>query len=334
MPMIDDHEVRVSASARDFLLETLCRMLRIRLFEERVAALKSSATLSGAAHLSIGQEAAVVGACMAIRQSDYMTGTHRSHGHPIGKGALLGPLMAELYGKSTGVCGGKGGSMHLADFSVGSLGESGIVGGLIPAAVGAALSARMRGTDQVCLCFFGDGAVNEGVFHESANLASIWRLPVIFFCENNGYAMFTAQASLSAGSSIADRASGYAFPGEAVDGQDVIAVYDATRLAVDRARAGEGPTLIEAHTYRYADHSEFGQMRVPSYRGDDEILRWRERDPIASFVNKMLGSASLSQDEIDAIRAEVEAEVDAAVAFAEKSPEPLPEALLQDVFAS
>lgn len=331
--MIDDHEARAPASDGDFCRETLRRMLRIRLFEERVARLKNSATLAGAAHLSIGQEAAVVGACMAIRRSDYMTGTHRSHGHPIGKGALLGPLMAELYGKSTGVCGGKGGSMHLADFSVGSLGESGIVGGLIPAAVGAALSAKMRGTDQVCLCFFGDGAVNEGVFHESANLASIWRLPVIFFCENNGYAMFTAQASLSAGRSIADRASAYAFPGEAVDGQDVMAVYDATRIAVDRARAGDGPTLIEAHTYRYADHSEFGQMRVPSYRGDDEILQWQERDPIASFVQKMVAAAVLVPDEIDAIRAAIATEVDAAVAFAERGPKPLPEALLQDVFA-
>jgi pyruvate dehydrogenase E1 component alpha subunit len=310
------------------LEEMLRRMLRIRLFEERVAELKDKAVLGGAAHLSIGQEAAIVGACLPLRNDDYMTGTHRSHGHPIGKGAALGPLMAELYGRATGVCKGKGGSMHLADFSVGSLGESGIVGGLIPVATGAGLSARMRGTDQVCLCFFGDGAVNEGVFHESLNLAAVWKLPVIYLCENNRYAMFTPQASTAA-AAVADRAAAYGIPGIAVDGQDALAVHSAMERAVERARTGDGPTLIEARTYRYHDHSEFGRMNVRAYRSEEEIAQWRARDPITIFLDQ---ANALTPAEADRIRSEVEAEVDAAVAFSEASPEPAPEALHEDLF--
>jgi len=310
------------------LEEMLRRMLRVRLFEERVAELKDKAVLAGAAHLSIGQEAAIVGACLPLDNDDYMTGTHRSHGHPIGKGAALGPLMAELYGRATGVCKGKGGSMHLADFSVGSLGESGIVGGLIPVATGAGLSAKMRGTNQVCLCFFGDGAVNEGVFHESLNLAAVWKLPVIYLCENNRYAMFTPQASTAA-AAVADRAPAYGIPGIAVDGQDVLAVHSAVEQAVHRARAGDGPTLIEARTYRYCDHSEFGRMNLPTYRTEDEIAQWRARDPIAIFLDR---ASMLSPGDADRIRSEVAAEVDAAVLFAEASPQPAPEALYEDLF--
>jgi TPP-dependent pyruvate/acetoin dehydrogenase alpha subunit len=203
-----------SPLSRQRLHEMLRRMLRIRLFEERAALLRTR--LPGFLHNSIGQEAEIVGACMALRERDYMTGNHRSHGHPIGMGVALAPLMAELFGKSTGVCGGKGGSMHLAVFSAGSLGESGIVGSLMPVAVGAGLSARLRGTDQVCLCFFGDGAANCGPFHESLNLAAIWKLPVVFLCENNGYATFTPQAQTTAVSNIAQRAAAYDIPGVTV----------------------------------------------------------------------------------------------------------------------
>jgi len=270
---------------------------------------------------------------MALDASDYITGTHRSHGHPIGKGAALGPLMAELFGRRNGVCGGKGGSMHLADFSVGSLGESGIVGGLMPVAVGAALSASMRGTGQVALCFFGDGAVNEGVFHESLNLASVWRLPVIFLCENNAYAMFSRSAETSAVASVSARAAAYAMPGTSVDGQDVEAVYQAVDQAVQRARAGMGPSLVEAMTYRYCDHSEFGGMTIPGYRSDAEVAEWRARDPIEHMGSALLSDGMLSCEDITRLRAEVLAEVEASVAFAEGGADPEPDALFEDVFA-
>src|SRR5690606_7398255 len=251
------------------------RMLRIRLFEERASDIRVEAKLPGVLHNCIGQEAAIVGACMALRADDFLTGNHRSHGHPIGKGVSLAPLMAELFGKRTGVCRGKGGSMHLADFSAGSLGESGIVGSLMPVAVGAGLSARLRGTDQVCLCFFGDGAANCGPFHESLNLASVWRLPVVFLCENNGYASTSAQAETTAIAHIALRAQAYDMPGSIVDGQDVLAVHGSVANAIARARAGSGPTLIEAKTYRYCDHHEAPSSGTrPTYRTETEIASW------------------------------------------------------------
>lgn len=311
--------------------EMLRRMLRIRLFDERAALLR--AQLPGPLHNSIGQEAEMVGACMALRDDDYMTGNHRSHGHPIGKGVALAPLMAELFGKRTGVCSGKGGSMHLAAFSAGSLGESGVVGSLMPIAVGAGLSARLRGTDQVCLCFFGDGAANSGPFHESLNLAAIWNLPVVFLCENNGYALFTAQAQTTAIAHIAQRAAAYSIPGTIVDGQDALAVYDTVSIAVARARAGYGPTLIEAKTYRYCEHAEFIEpLKMPPYRSDAEIASWRSRDPIEILVTRLKTTGDLTTAEFDAITAEVLADVNAAVAFAEGSPAPEPEALFDHVF--
>lgn len=220
-------------------IEGFRRMLRIRGFEQAVTRLINEGEVPGACHSSIGQEAAVVGACMALRQDDYMSGTHRSHGHPIGKGADLKPLMAEILGKATGVCKGRGGSMHLTDTSVGSIGESAIVGGGISLATGAALSAQVRGTDQVALSFFGDGAVNEGAFHESLNMAAVWKLPVIYFCENNRYAAVTAAASTHGQPDVARRAEGYGMPGVIVDGQDFEAVFRATAEAVTRARRGE-----------------------------------------------------------------------------------------------
>ena len=317
--------------SRSTVHEMLRRMLRIRLFEERAALLR--AQLAGFLHNSIGQEAEVVGACMALRADDYMTGNHRSHGHPIAKGVALAPLMAELFGRKTGVCRGKGGSMHLAVFSAGSLGESGIVGSLMPVAVGAGLSARMRGTDRVCLCFFGDGAANCGPFHESLNLAAIWRLPVVFLCENNGYATHTPQRHSTAVADIAQRAVAYDIPGVIVDGQDVLAVYDSVSVAVERARRGEGPTLIEAKTYRYCEHSEApAGVKPPPYRTEAELHAWRARDPIDLFVARLRASGELSDEELAQLRSSVQAEVDDAVAFAERSPPPEPATLLQDVF--
>lgn len=295
--------------------ETYRRMLRIRRFEEALIANQMRG------HLSIGQEGAIVGACMALRDEDFITGTHRSHGHPIGKGAKLAPLMAEMFGKETGICKGRGGSMHLADLSVGIIGESAIVGGGLPLATGAGLSIQVRGTDQVSLCFFGDGASNQGTFGESLNLAAIWKLPVIFFCENNGYAISTSVEKSHGQPDIARRADGYGMPGVIVDGQDVAAVYRETSAAVMRARTGNGPTLIEAKTYRFEEHSRNLVVPIP-YRSADEIEHYRtNRDPIRLFEAVML-DVGHSQAELDTIQAEVRAEVEASIEFARTSPDP------------
>lgn len=319
--------------SKDRLQHMLRRMLRIRLFEEQASSMMANSQLPGFLHNCIGQEAEIVGSCMALRDDDYMTGNHRSHGHPIGKGVALAPLMAELFGKQTGVCRGKGGSMHLAAFSAGSLGESGIVGSLMPVAVGAGLSARLRGTDQVCLCFFGDGAANCGPFHESLNLAAIWKLPVVFLCENNGYAIHTAQMQATAVAHIAHRASAYGIPGVVVDGQDVLAVHDTVSVAVERARTGGGPTLVEAKTYRYCEHSEAGGTpKVPPYRTEAEVAAWRAKDPIEIFLARLHQTRELTPGDCEAIRLEVQDEVDAAVTFARESPAPEPHALFEDVY--
>lgn len=319
--------------SKEQLHEMLRRMLRIRFFEERASNLIADSKLPGVLHNSIGQEATTVGACMAVRDEDYMTGNHRSHGHPIGKGVHLAPLMAELFGKKTGVCRGKGGSMHLAAFSAGSLGESGIVGSLMPVAVGAGLSAKLRGTDQVCLCFFGDGAANCGPFHESLNLAAVWKLPVIFVCENNGYAIFTAMTQTTSIDHVAHRAKAYTIPGVIADGQNVLEMYRTVSTAVARARAGDGPTLIEAKTYRYCEHYEAGGPSAPPvYRSETEVAFWRDRDPIDLFCSYLLSNYQMTSQEINAVRDSVRAEVDSAVTFAEQSPAPEPQALLQDVF--
>ena len=312
-------------------MEMLRRMLRIRLFEERAVTLHAASEIPGPVHTAIGQEGEVVGACMALRDDDYMTGNHRSHGHPIGKGVGLPRLVAELLGKATGVCRGKGGSMHLADFSVGSLGESGIVGGLMPVAVGAGLSARLRGTDQVCLCFFGDGAANCGPFHESLNLAAVWKLPVIFLCENNGYACTAPQARTTSVTDISQRAIAYNMPGVIADGQDVLAVYEIVSTAVARARAGEGPTLVEAKTYRYRDHAEFGGFKL-NYRPDAEVAAWETRDPIEIFSTRLRNTGVLAPGEFEEIRSAIEAEVEEAVLFAKSSATPDSCALFEDVF--
>lgn len=308
--------------------EAYRRMLSIRGFEQAAARQIDNGEIPGAVHSSVGQEAAIVGACMALRDTDYITGTHRSHGHPIGKGAKLAPLMAELMGKATGICKGRGGSMHLADTSVGIISESAIVGGGIPLATGAGLSAHVRGTDQVSLCFFGDGASNEGSFHESINMAALWKLPVIYFCENNLYAATTPLLSSHGQPDIANRAAGYGIPGIIVDGQDLNAVYEVTLTAVERARRGEGPTLIEAKTYRFDEHA-IGLFLPSFYRTTEEVEHYKKhRDPLALYRAVLL-AAGHAESELAAIEASVSALVDEAVEFGRKSPHPDP----TDVYA-
>jgi TPP-dependent pyruvate/acetoin dehydrogenase alpha subunit len=314
-----------------FLLEMQRRMLRIRLFDERASKMVRRGQIPGTVHTSIGQEAQVVGACMALEDDDYMTGNHRSHGHPIGKGSPLGPLMAELVGKATGICKGKGGSLHLADFSVGSLGESGIIGSSIPIATGAGLSSQVLGNDRVALAFFGDGAANQGCLYEALNLAGVWKLPVIYLCENNQYALSTPAHTVTSGR-VADRASGFGIPGVRVeDGQDVMAVYEAVSEAVARARAGEGPTLLEVMTYRYREHSEGLRINV-DYRDEQEREEWLGRDPIALFREVLIGRGVASAEEMDALEAEVAQEVEDAVRFTQESPDPEPEVAFSDLY--
>ena len=308
------------------------RMHRIRTFEDRAEEVHRNGEIPGTCHTSQGQEGEIVGACMALRLDDYMVGNHRSHGHPIGKGAKLDGLMAELLARKTGVCSGKGGSMHLADFSVGSLSETSIVGSGIPVAAGAALGAKMQGLDRVSLCFFGDGASNEGTFHEGINMAASWKLPVIFLCENNGYAVSTPIGTTAAVENIADRAAGYGIPGVVVDGQDVLAVYEVVSEAVRRARAGEGPTLVEAKTYRYLDHAA-NMGRDLGYRTDDEVAQWRAtRDPIALFDKRITTDMGITEAELRQIDDEVLKEVDAALDFARSSPFPDASEAFSDVY--
>ncbi len=308
--------------------EAYRRMYSIRRFDEEGSKLFLAGKIEGAYHSSIGEEAAIVGACMAVQNSDSMTGTHRSHGHPIGKGGELHVLMAELYGKATGVCKGRGGSMHLADGSVGIVSESSIVGGGIPLATGCGLAAKVQGKDDVTLCFFGDGAVNQGVFHESLNMASIWKLPVIYVCENNGYAVMTSIEYSHGQTSVARRADGYGIPGVAVDGQDVAAVYEAAREAVERARRGEGPTLIEAITHRFEEHSVGLVIPGEPYRDAKIVEEYRStRDPLKLFRERLLAEG-MPAAEIEAIEARVNKAVVDAIEFAETSP--YPEALAND----
>lgn len=304
-------------------LEAYRRMLAIRGFDRAASKQNDDGEIPGALHTSIGQEAAIVGACMALRDDDYITGTHRSHGHPIGKGAKLGPLMAELMGKVTGVCKGRGGSMHLADTTVGIIGESGIVGGGFPLATGAALSAHVRGTDQVSLCFFGDGATNEGSFHESLNMASLWKLPAIYFCENNHYAATTPLLKSHGQPSIARRADGYGIPGVVVDGQDLDAVYDAAFTAVARARSGDGPTVIEAMTYRFDEHA-LGVFMPSIYRPAEEVERYKkDRDPLVLYRQALMDAGHTDADLV-AVEAAVDTLISEAVDFSLKSPFPDP----------
>lgn len=314
----------------DLLAEAYRRMKRIRVFEETAKEMVFKGELYGAFHTSTGQEASIVGTCLNLDPTDYMVGTHRSHGHPIGKGADPGPLMAELMGRRNGVNGGFGGSMHLSDFSVGSLGETSIVGSGLPVGTGAGLGCKLLGNGRVSLVFFGDGASNEGTFHESLNLAAIWDLPVVFVCENNGYGEFTAASKVIATDTIAQRALAYDIPGVTVDGQDVDAVYDAVAEAVRRARAGEGPSLVETVTYRYENHA----VGLPheDYRTPDEVQQWRtERDPIDNFLRRYRDQG-IAAHELDAIDQEVDEQIEAAVEFGRAGEEPTPDEAFDHVY--
>lgn len=304
-------------------------MKRIRKFETKAAELFAEGRIPGFVHLYIGEEAVATGVCANLKDSDYITSTHRGHGHIIAKGGDLKYMFAELFGRETGYCKGKGGSMHIADADRGILGANGIVGAGHNIAVGAGLSAKYRDTDQVCVCFFGDGSTNQGTFHEALNMASIWKLPVIFVCENNLYGISMHQSRHQAIQDVADRAVAYNMPGVVVDGNDVLAVYEAAKEAVDRARNGQGPTLIECKTYRHRGHFE-GDPTV--YRDEDEVKEWLQKDPIPRLVEFMLDNNVVTEEEIKKIDEEIAAEIEEAIKFAEESPFPPVEAAVEDIY--
>ncbi len=312
------------------VLGALRRMHRIRRFEEAAEDSYIRGLSYGTMHLSIGQEATAVGACMPLSDADCITSTHRGHGHCIAKGAELEPMFAEFLGRESGYCKGRGGSMHIAEPAKGNLGANGIVGGGLPIAVGAALSAKKRRTGAVALAFFGDGANNEGAFHEALNLASIWKLPVIFVCENNQYAMSMSMARATAVANVADRASAYAIPSAIVDGNDFAAVAEVSFEATERARAGKGPTLIEAKTYRTRGHSRSDRNR---YRSKEEIETWRARDPIVRFEAEILALGLATEARVAAIGTEVKEEMAEAAARASASPWPAAADVMRDVYS-
>jgi TPP-dependent pyruvate/acetoin dehydrogenase alpha subunit len=312
--------------------EMLRQMLTIRRFEERASDDYLAGKIYGVVHCYIGEEAVAVGVCSALERTDRIISTHRGHGHCIAKGADLKRMTAELYGRRTGYCKGKGGSMHIADFEIGMLGANGIVAGGISIITGAGLAAQMEGKGGVAVSFFGDGASNAGPFHECLNIAATWKLPMLYVCENNMYAAQTSAASTHALSDVAARAAGYGIPGVVVDGNDIFAVYQAANTAVERARAGGGPTLIECKTYRWRAHTE--RRGQPDARDAAEIEAWRDNDPIALLVRRLREQGELDDAELNAVEGEITAALDAAVAFAEASPFPLPEQATDDVFAA
>ena len=316
--------------SQEQLREALKRMYLIRRFEEGAEECYTRGLIHGTMHLSIGQEASAMGICMPMQADDQITSTHRGHGHCIAKGASVDRMFSEFFGKTTGYCKGRGGSMHIADVSKGNLGANGIVAGGIPISVGAALSAKMQKNNKVVICFFGDGANNEGAFHESLNMASIWKLPVIFVCENNGYGMSTSTARSTAVENIADRAAGYSMPGVVVNGNDFSAVAEASTTAIDRARRGEGPSLIECKTYRHRGHSKSDRNR---YRTKEEIEEWKtSRDPIQLFEAELQQFGFIDEAGVNALRSEVETEIAAGIDFAQKSPSPANTEVLDYVY--
>jgi 2-oxoisovalerate dehydrogenase E1 component len=306
-------------------------MVRIRRFEERVVELFQAGLVKGTAHSYAGEEAVAVGACAHLRKDDYVASYHRGHGHCIAKGARTDRMMAELMGRATGYCQGLGGSMHVADMERNILGANGIVGAAMPLSVGAGLAIKLKGGDQVVIAFFGDGANNQGIFHESLNLATVWRLPVLFVCENNQYALSTSYKQTTAVESVATRAAAYGIPGVRIDGNDVLAVHDAVGLAVRRARRGEGPSLIEALTWRWGQHSM--RANLPDARSAEDMAAWIARDPIQQFGELLNGREVFTGAELAARDAAAREEIDGAVAFAEGSPEPEPAVLQAAVYA-
>ncbi len=312
------------------LMRVLRQMLLIRQFEEGAEQAYMRGLVHGTMHLSIGQEASATGVCSALRPEDYITSTHRGHGHCIAKGADPKYMFAEFFGRDTGYCRGRGGSMHIADVASGNLGANGIVGGGIPIAVGAALALRQSGRPQVVASFFGDGANNEGAFHESLNMAALWKLPVVFICENNRYGMSTSIERSTAVERIAQRAAAYDMPGLTVDGNDFFAVADAAAEAVERARAGQGPTLLECMTYRHRGHSKSDRNR---YRTKEEIESWLARDPIERFKQQLLDAGLADARQVAAVHREVAAQIEEAIEFAKASPEPSLEHLTDFVYS-
>ena len=314
------------------LLDMHKRMVRIRHFEEAAGKLMEDGKVPGALHLYVGQEAVAAGVMVHLTNKDQITSTHRGHGHLIAKGGEFNKMYAELYGKATGYCKGKGGSMHICDMDLGMIGANGIVGGGPPIAMGAAFSNKFRKTKDVAATFFGDGASNEGAFHEAANMAALFKLPVLFVCENNGYGEYTSQENHQAVVDVADRAAGYGMPGVVVDGMDAIAVYEAAGEAVARARAGHGPTLLECKTYRYYDHVGVRGMGL-KYRSDEEVELWQQRDPIDRLEAHLLEQGISTKRKLENVHKATLKEVEEGIAFAEESPLPEPSALLEDVYA-
>ena len=331
--MADDLHKNIPFAIRtysaDLLKGALRKMYLIRKFEEGAEDCYTRGLIHGTMHLSIGQEASAVGICMPLTDTDQITSTHRGHGHCVAKGAEVKRMFAEFFGKETGYCKGRGGSMHIADFSKGNLGANGIVGGGIPIAVGAALSAKRLKTGAVVVCFFGDGANNEGSFHESLNMAAIWKLPVVFVCENNKYGMSVSTERSTAVKSIAERAAAYSMPGVTVDGNDFSAITEASERAVAAARAGEGPSLIESMTYRWRGHSKSDRNR---YRTKEEIAEWMAKDPIERFAVVLREHGILGGIEQKSMEEDVNREIAESIEFARNSPDPEVSALTRDVY--
>ncbi len=314
------------------LVEMLRKMIVIRAFDELAVELRTAGKIYGAMHPYVGEEAVAVGVCSALDVTDRVTSTHRGHGHCIAKGAELKPMMAELFGRVDGYCKGRGGSMHIADFAVGMLGANGIVGAGLPIASGAALAAQLEGAGRVAVCFFGDGATGEGEFHEALNISSAWKLPLIFVCENNQYGANNPIEAVRALPDIAAHAPAYGMPGVCVDGNDVLAVHEATEEAVARARRGAGPTLIECKTFRWLFHA-MRNAPPPETRPAALLAEWKARDPIARLEASLTTQELITADGAATIRARVRCELEEAVAFAEASPFPDPKDLLVDMFA-
>ncbi|MEO2175851.1 MAG: thiamine pyrophosphate-dependent dehydrogenase E1 component subunit alpha [bacterium] len=315
------------------LQELHLKMVRIRRFEEEAGRMMEASKIPGALHLYVGQEAVASGVMQHLSNEDQITSTHRGHGHLVAKGGAFDLMFAELFGRSTGYCKGKGGSMHISNMGLGMLGANGIVGGGPPIAMGAAFANKFLKSNRVAVAFFGDGASNEGSFHEAVNMASLYKLPCVFVCENNGYGEYTPQANHQAIVDVADRAAGYGIPGVIVDGMDVIAVYEAAGEAIARARKGDGPTLLECKTYRFYDHVGVRGMGL-TYRTDEELEIWKKRDSIQSFETSLIELKVMTRKKIDKIYSDINKELEEAIQFGEDSPFPDPSNLLDDVYST
>ena len=321
--------MKAASLGKQKAIELYTNMVKARVFDERAMELFTAGNIPGFIHVGIGQEAVAVGVCAHLRKTDRIANTHRGHSQLVAKGSDLKRAMAELFGKEIGFCRGRAGSMHLADKDNGVIGASGIVGASLPIAAGFALAAKYRGLDDVTVCFFGEGASNEGTFHESLNMASIWQLPIVYCCENNGWAQFTPQSMTTKVPDIAIRAASYDIPGVTVDGDDVLAVYEAAGKSVERARKGNGPTLLECKTHRWFGHYVGDPQK---YRVIDDIEGVRKFDPIPRFEATLIGEKILTPEQAEKIKADVKAEIEEAVKFAEASPLPSADEVLKDVY--